>query len=297
MSSENSAGSDLARGSEAAGEPSQRQTVEQPVLAAPTAGAALRLRKYGLPVLSVFFLIAVWEGSVRLGLLKEQDFPPPSQVLQTLWELQVVGFPRGTGLLVHIASTMGRVAAGYALAAVLAIPLGLVIGRSLRGSRMALPVITFARSVATLSLLPLAVVWFGVGEESKVFLITYGCFWVLLTNVLDGAKNVDLTLIRAALMLQTPRRAMFQRVILPSALPYIFSGLRLALGLGFMVIVGVELIGTSIGLGALISQARTFYRMDIVFAGMVVIGLFGLLIAVGLNWLERLLLPWARESK
>ena len=297
MSTEYSAGPKSAHGSEAADGQGRCQATAEPVLAAPTVDAARGLHGPGLPVLSICLLLAIWEGSVRLGLLREQDFPSPLQVLQTLWELQAMGFPRGTGLVGHVASTLGRVATGYALAAVLGVPLGMVIGRSLRATRMTMPIVTFARSVATLSLLPLAVVWFGVGEESKVFLITYGCFWVLLTNVIDGAKNVDLTLIRAAMMLQTPPRAMFYRVILPSALPYIFSGLRLALGLGFMVIVGVELIGTSVGLGALISQARTFYRIDIVFAGMVVIGFFGLLIAVCLNWLERLLLPWARESK
>lgn len=255
------------------------------------------LRQTGLPLLSVAVILAFWEGAAQLGLFDASTIPPPSRVLSTVWELQTLGFPRGSSLLTHMGSTLGRVAAGYALAAVLGIPLGMLIGRSLRASRMVLPIVTFSRSVATLSLLPLAVLWFGVGEESKVFLITYGCFWVLLTNVIDGAKNVDPALIRAALMLDTSPRAMFYRVILPSALPYIFSGLRLALGLGFMVIVGVELIGTSIGLGALISQARTFYRMDLVFAGMVAIALFGLLIALGLSWLERLLLPWARESK
>jgi len=190
--------------------------------------------------------------------------------------------------------TLTRIGQGYALAIALAIPLGVLIGRIPVLDRLTLPLITFARSVATLSLLPLAIVWFGVGEASKVALIAYGCFWVMLTNVIAGVKYIDPILVRAAQTLETGPGGIFVRVVLPAALPRMFAGMRVALGVGFMVIVGAEMIGTIQGLGALIMEARTYYRSDVGVVGMVLIGLFGFAIAVGLERLERVLLPWHR---
>jgi ABC-type nitrate/sulfonate/bicarbonate transport system permease component len=158
--------------------------------------------------------------------------------------------------------------------------------------RLTLPIITFARSVASLSLLPLAIIWFGTGELSKVLLIAYGCFWTMLPNAIAAVKYVDPALIRAARTLDTGPAAVFLRVVLPAALPRMFAGARVAIGVGFMIIVGAEMIGTVQGLGALIMEARTFYRSDITIVGMMLIGLIGFLVLSGLAWLERRLLPW-----
>jgi ABC-type nitrate/sulfonate/bicarbonate transport system permease component len=147
--------------------------------------------------------------------------------------------------------------------------------------------------VATISLLPLAVAWFGVGELSRVFLITYACFWIILTNVIEGIKQVDPDFIRAGRMLGSTRSQLFLRVVLPAILPRIFTGMKVALGISFMVIVGVEMVGTIEGLGALIMQARTFYRSDAAMVGMIFIAMFGFLLSVLLDKLERILLPWA----
>jgi ABC-type nitrate/sulfonate/bicarbonate transport system permease component len=194
----------------------------------------------------------------------------------------------------HIGVTLTRIAQGYALALALAVPVGLVIGSVPALDRLALPVVTFCRSVATLSLLPLAIVWFGVGELSKVLLIAYACFWVMVTNVIAGVKYVDPMLVRAARTLDTSPIGIFLRVALPAALPRTFAGMRVALGVGFMTIVGVEMIGTIQGLGALILEARTFFRSDVTLVGMAVIGVFGFALSVVLERLERGLLPWQR---
>ena len=176
----------------------------------------------------------------------------------------------------------------------LAIPLGLVIGWFPTLDRMTGTVTAFCRSVATLSLLPLAIVWFGTGELSKVLLIAYGCFWVMLGNVIAGVKYVNPVLIRAARTMDAGGVELFARVVLPAALPRILAGARVSLGVGFMVIVGAEMIGTIQGLGALIMEARTFYRADISLVGMAALGLLGFAFAAGLGWLERKLLPWHR---
>ena len=239
-------------------------------------------------------LLAGWELAAALGWLRPHSFPPPSRVAQGALELTSRGFPEGLRVWTHALATLRRIFSGFALAMLAAIPLGLLIGTSSLLDRMTHPLITFARSVATLSLLPLVIVWFGTGELSKTLLIAYGCFWVMLSNVIAGVKYVDPLLIRAARSMDTPAGQIFSHVILPAALPRIFAGARTALGVGFMVIVGAEMIGTIEGLGALIMEARNFYRTDVTIVGMLLLGAMGVGFALGMEALERRLLPWHR---
>ena len=237
-------------------------------------------------------LLLAWEAASALGWLRPYSFPAPSRIAQGAWELAVRGFPEGVRIWTHALVTLRRIFSGFALAMIVAIPLGIAIGRSATLDSLTQPVITFARSVATLSLLPLVIVWFGTGELSKTLLIAYGCFWVMLSNVIAGVKHVDPVLIRAAQTMDTPGREIFTHIVLPAALPRIFAGARTALGVGFMVIVGAEMIGTIEGLGALIMEARTFYRTDVTIVGMALLGVMGVLFALGIEALERRLLPW-----
>ena len=226
------------------------------------------------------------------GFLKPFQFPPPSRIGEAIVELASSGFPNGERIWTHIGITLWRIMQGYVLAIGLAVPVGLLIGTVAVLDKLTLPIITFLRSVATLSLLPLVIIWFGTGELTKVLLIAYGCFWAMLSNVIAGVKYVDPVMIRAARTLDAGPLAMFVRVVVPAALPRMFAGARMALGVGFMVIVGAEMIGTIQGLGALIMEARTFYRSDITIVGMLFIGLLGVAITSGLSWLEATLLPW-----
>jgi ABC-type nitrate/sulfonate/bicarbonate transport system permease component len=243
-------------------------------------------------VLFVLFLVA-WELGVRYGFLKPYRFPPPSRIIRAFVELSSVGFPTGITIWSHAWTTLRRVLEGYVAAVALAIPLGLFIGAIPVLDKLTAPLVVFCRSVATLSLLPLVIVWFGAGEMTKVFLIAYGCFWVMLSNVIAGVRYVDPALLRAASTFGVSGPELFTRVVLPATLPRIFAGARMALGVGFMVIVGAEMIGTIEGLGALIMEARTFYRSEITILGMLVIGVIGFAISGGLGLLERAMLPWA----
>mgnify|MGYP005841718223 CR=1 FL=1 len=246
---------------------------------------------YGLG--TVIGLLLLWEFASARGWLGTYQFPPPSRLANTFQLLLERGFPRGLTADVHIWATLWRIIRGYLIATTLAVPLGIVIGASPFLDRAASPVITFARSVATISLLPLAVAWFGVGEETRIFLITYACFWIILTSVVEAVKGVNSLYIRAAQTLGASRRQIFFQVMLPASLPRIFSGMRVALGVAFLVIVAVEMIGTITGLGALIMEARTFYRSDVAVVGMIFIAIIGFGIAKVLDILERILLPWA----
>ncbi len=264
----------------------------QTATAARLTGARRSAADSVIPLAVIAALLALWEIAAMAGWLRPILFPPPSKLARSLYELTVDGYPEGVRLWTHFAITIQRIALGYAGAVALAIPLGLLIGWVPLLDRMTGLVIAFCRSVATLSLLPVAIVWFGTGELSKIFLIGYGCFWVMLSNVIAAVKLVDPMLIRAARTMDAGPFDLFTRVALPAALPRMFAGARIALGVGFMVIVGAEMIGTIHGLGALIMEARTFYRSDITMVGMFVLGALGFAIAVGLQRLEARLLPW-----
>lgn len=238
-------------------------------------------------------LLVLWEFGVRYGYLKAYQFPPVSKIAHAFVELSTVGFPTGVTIWSHALITLERILQGYLAAVALAIPLGLIVGALPVLDKMLAPLIVFCRSIATLSLLPLVIVWFGAGELTKVVLIGYGCFWVMLSNVIAGVKYVDPVLVRAARSFGLAGFELYRDVVMPAALPRILSGARMALGVGFMVIVGAEMIGTIEGLGALIMEARSFYRAEITIIGMLIIGVFGLAISTGLAALERALLPWA----
>ena len=232
------------------------------------------------------------ELGVRAGYLKAYEFPPASRIAEGFVELATVGFPTGVTIWSHILITVERILKGYTAAILLAVPFGLLIGAVPVLDKMTAPLIVFFRSVATLSLLPLVIVWFGAGELTKVILIGYGCFWVMLSNVVASVKYVDPVLIRDARSFKANGWALYREVVLPAALPRMFAGARIALGVGFMVIVGAEMIGTIQGLGALIMEARSFYRSEITVIGMLVIGILGFAISTGLATLEHMLLPW-----
>lgn len=255
-----------------------------------------RISTYVLPICVISAIMLLWEYGVQFGYLKAYQFPPASKIARGFVEISSVGFPTGVTIWSHTLTTLTRILQGYIAAVVLAIPLGLLIGAMPTLDKMFAPAIVFFRSIATLSLLPLVIVWFGAGELTKIILIGYGCFWVMLSNVIAGVKYVDPILLRAGRSFGLKDVELYRQVVLPAALPRIFAGARMALGVGFMVIVGAEMIGTIEGLGALIMEARTFYKSEITIIGMLVIGVLGFGISTGLAALERVILPWSRAS-
>jgi ABC-type nitrate/sulfonate/bicarbonate transport system permease component len=258
-----------------------------------TSSSITRIADLRIRIITIIVLLVLWELFSRLGVISMLALPRPTHLLSVLWELARFGFPKDITVWIHIKATIWRILQGYLLAAVVAIPAGLIIGRIYLLERAANPIVTFARSIATISLLPLAIAWFGVSELSRVLLIMYGAFWAILTNTIQGVKSVDVTFINVGKMFGTNKTQLFFRVILPATLPRIFAGMKVALGISFMVIIGVEMIGTVKGLGALIQQARYFYKSDVAIAGTIFIGIFGLLISIILDWLEKIMLPWA----
>lgn len=251
----------------------------------------------GLTLARFAGLLGAWEVLARVGAIDTFIAPPPSRLVAAFWELLTEGFPTGTKLSVHLAASLSRIAVGYLIATALAIPLGILIGWSRSLDALTHWLFTFGRSIAAISILPLFIAWFGIGEESKVAVIAFGCFWITITHTIAGVKLVDPAVIRAARALDTSTRRLFFAVIFPASLPRVFSGLKISLGVAFMVIVAAEMIATERGMGSLVQEARTYFRTEITMVGMLVIGAIGFLASKGLDILENRLLPWIPAAR
>ncbi len=248
----------------------------------------------GARVLSPVLAVLVWQALASSGVIPAYKLPSPLQVLWGLQDLISLGMPPGNLLHDHIFHSLQRVFQGYGAASLMGIPLGLLMGWS-QSLRIALePLIEMLRPVPPLAWIPIAILWFGIGNQSAAFIIFLGAFFPILLNTINGVRTIDPILIEAARTLHATRRFIFLKVLLPGAFPSIFTGLRIGLGIGWMTLVAAEFTGVrqGYGLGYMIMTARDIQRPDQIVAGMVVIGLIGLSIDAGLRMLERWLLRW-----
>lgn len=233
----------------------------------------------GLPIV----LVAVWAVAVRgqwnLPLGIDMRFvPSPWAVLTRVWDLAVGSSEATSGSLWrHTAASTLRVANGFIIAAILAVPLGLLMGRIRFVMNVFDSTVSLLRPIPVTAWAPLALLLIGFGDRSTIFLILIAAFFPILINTIAGAANVSPRLLEAAAMLGTPTWKTFFTVVLPSSMQSITSGLRVGLGLSWVVLVVGETVGIRTGLGALITQARDMSRTDIIIAGMIVIGVAGLL--------------------
>jgi NitT/TauT family transport system permease protein len=204
--------------------------------------------------------------------------PPPTTVAVTVWDYAFGGIrndPYSGALLANALASITRVYGGFLVAMVIALPLGLIIGRSTFARGLIDPTLQFLRPIPVTAWLPLTMILFGLGPPATIALIALGTFFPMLLNTVDGVRMVEPRLIEAAEMLGTPKAAIFTRVILPAASPSIFTGIRIGLGLAWVLLVVGEMTGVPTGLGANIMDARQLSRTDLVIAGMIDIGILG----------------------
>jgi ABC-type nitrate/sulfonate/bicarbonate transport system permease component len=198
-----------------------------------------------------------------------------------------------SGVIVRFAGvSLLRVLEGFAIGAGLAIPLGMIIGRVEPIADLCDPLLELARPVPALALIPLAIAWFGIGELSKVFLIAYAAFFPIVINVITGFHSVDPVHLRAARSLRASELQVFRDVVLMSAFPHVVAGLRIGMGMAFLVLVAAELIASNAGLGYLIQEARLNFHTPRIFVGIMAIGLLGYALSKALLELERWVVPW-----
>lgn len=240
-------------------------------------------------------LLALWWLASHLQWLPPVLLPTPEAVLRKLGRLYTDGFDDAT-LTQHLAASLSRIALAFALALVTAIPAGIAIATSRIARGVLDPIIEFYRPVPPLAYLPLMVIWFGIGELSKVLLIYFTIFAPLAIATAAGANRVAKSRILAAQSLGATRLQLLVHVVLPSALPEILTGVRIALGAGWSTLVAAELIAATRGLGFMVYSASRFLVTDVVIAGILLIGAIALVLELGLRALQRKLTPWHAEG-
>lgn len=238
-------------------------------------------------LLAAVVVVAVWQAVIVTARPSAAVLPTPWQTVLTLETLIASG-----ELFVHIGASLGRVMVAWVLAAVVAIPLGLWMGTRPRVERIVDPFVELFRPISPLAWIPMAILWFGIGESGKVFIILVATFFPILLNTVTGVKGVDPVLVRAGRVLGCDSDArLFRHVMLPAAMPTILVGLRIAFGTGWAAIIAAELVAANKGLGYLISNGMEVLRSDLVLAGMIVIAVLGLLIDTLFRMAGRFLAP------
>ena len=230
------------------------------------------MRAAAVRTLSLLLLLALWESAGRLW-LDPLQLPPPSGVVARAWDLSATG-----ELWTHIAASLGRVIIGYTAGSAIGIVLGCFVGAvPVVRDFFSLP-IRFFRSVNPLALVPLVILWFGVGELSKVILIAYLVTIVVLYNTALGIETIPADRIRAGRCFGLTGIALFVRVIVPAAAPGILTGLRLGVGFAVLVVIGAEMVGASEGIGYFILLGRQYVAIDDIFVGLLSLGVMGVLL-------------------
>ncbi|MFC7779131.1 taurine ABC transporter permease TauC [Pantoea sp. GbtcB22] len=254
-------------------------------------------RQFSLSLLSVGLLLLLWWAITALGLVAPLFLPPPQVVLQ---KLILIASPQGfmdATLWQHLGASVARMLVALFFAALIGIPVGIAMGLSPAIRGLLDPLIELYRPVPPLAYLPLMVIWFGIGETSKILLIYLAIFAPVTLSTLAGVKNAQQVRIRAAQALGASRWQLLRYVILPGALPEILTGLRIGLGVGWSTLVAAELIAATRGLGFMVQSAGEFLATDVVLAGIAVIALIAFGLELGLRALQRRLTPWNGEQQ
>lgn len=260
-------------------------------------GAALlqRSRAASTTLIALVVAIAAWWAATALQLFPAYALPSPSAVAQAFVSLEQHGFGNYS-IYQSIGVSLYRLAFGFLLAVVIGIPLGIAMARVKVIYRLVDPFVEFFRPVPPLAYIPLLVVWFGIGETPKIVLIAAGTVPIIIINSMSGVRSTPPVRLRVAQCLGANKWQMFRHVVLPSALPEIFTGLRVANGVAWTCLVAAELIAAQSGLGWMIQTAGQALRVPIVITGIILIGILGYATEMIIRVAERLLVPWKGQS-
>lgn len=238
---------------------------------------------------AIVAILLLWELLCRVGGIPDLFLPSPTAIIQAGYEMLLNG-----ELLTNTAASLMRIGIGFIIGSTIGIILGLIIGFSTIAEAVGNPIVYALYPVPKLALLPLIILWLGIGELSKVTIISLGVFFPVIINTYSGVKNVDPMLIKVAVSFNTSRSNIIRKVILPGALPVIFAGLKLAAGTALLLLVAAEMIAAKEGIGAMILHYGDLMLTNKLMAGVVVLSLLGLVFNHGLYWLERLVVTWKR---
>lgn len=222
------------------------------------------------PLIVIGIFISLWQG-LSSFVYPESLLPSPYATLAAIDELLASRI-----LITHLFTSLSRVFVGFTLTACLAIPFGLILGWYSRAMNAFNPLIQVLRPISPIAWIPLAILWFGIGDTPAIFIIFITSFFPVLIASASAVRNIDASIIKAAVNFGAKGSGMLKKVVLPACFPQIVVGLRISLGIAWVIIVAAEMVGMRSGLGFMILDARNYLRIDMVVAGMVTIGLVGL---------------------
>lgn len=236
-------------------------------------------------------LLVLWEIAPKLEWVDASFFPPLSVVIEAWIKLLISG-----QLIDHITASLVRAFSGFTIAILIGIPTGLFIGWYKGFSDIVNPIIEVFRNIPALALFPLFILFLGIGETSKITIVVYACSWPIILNTISAVKNVDSLLVLSAQSIGVKEITLFRKVILPAAVPTIFTGVRLAGATSILVLVAAEMIGAKAGLGYLIQYAQYSFEIPNMYAGIITIAPLGLLVNKGLLTLEAKFSSWKPKN-
>jgi len=240
-----------------------------------------------LPWLVFLFLIAAWQAASTIGLLPPLFMPSPAAVLRALAELWADGT-----LVQHVSASLGRIVPGWIIGTATGLAIGLAMGIFSAARAAGLPVVAALFPIPKIALLPLLILWFGIGEPSKIATIALGVFFPTVISAYSACDSVPRNLIRMGQSFGLPATDIVAKIVLPGAMPGILAGFRISASVALLLVVAAEMIGAEHGIGAFVLTAGNLMQTDQLLAGVAMLSVLGLLISWGLGSLERFVLRW-----
>jgi ABC-type nitrate/sulfonate/bicarbonate transport system permease component len=237
--------------------------------------------------IALVLVIGLWQLAGSAGWINPLFLPPPSAIARAIYQLAISG-----ALWHHLSYSIMRIGTGWILGTVAGVITGFAIGLSSLARGVGITFISALFPIPKIALLPLLILWLGIGEEPKIATIALGVFFSTAISVYSGVDNVPRNLIRMAQSFNVPFHAIVRRVIWPGALPSVLAGFRITASVALLLVVSAEMIGAEYGIGAFVLQAGNLMQTDQLLAGVVILSLFGLAVGKLINWLETRLLHW-----
>ena len=243
-----------------------------------------------LPLASLTGILLLWELCGRLGLLNPLFFPVPSLICIAFFDMLADG-----EIQANLSVTLLRVFVGFLIGTVSGLFVGLCMGASEKVRLFLDPVVAATYPIPKLAIFPLLMIIFGIGELSKIMAIAIGCFFIVVLNTMAGVRNINKVYFEVAKNYGASRIQVFSRVMLPASLPMIFTGIRLALGMSLIIVVGVEFLSANHGIGAMIWYAWETFDIEKLYVGIAICAALGLLFTLMLKKLEEYIIPWVGQ--
>jgi NitT/TauT family transport system permease protein len=235
-------------------------------------------------------IVLAWELAGRLRLVDPLFLPAPSSVASAFLDIVRTG-----EFFEHLLPSLNRALQGFAIAVILGVPIGFLFGWSRLARDYMGSVIEILRPVPPISLIPLAILWLGIGDLSKIGIIAWACFWPIFLNSTLGVQSINPILIKSATIMEIRGIRFFTKILLPAALPQVFTGLRISLAIALIVLVAAEMVGADRGLGYLILESERMFRSPLVFVGIISIAMIGYLLNEIILFFERRLFAYRED--